>query len=228
MSTTYNDLDLTTFPESIDTMQVMQDPNRSQLVKILSYETLLRGGDYDSAAAFLEANPELKDMQITAEKMNRHEQMIIAIERMFKEDIDAYIRAAENSITGDIQNSVAIARNEAARASSDANYAKEIAEETSRYVDEKLTGCVRVVTSGGLYLLAGNWTQEGDLYVQELELDEMTTSGRMRYTLGNSSIGKVFIAGVICPRDGWVRVLSFNKPEGSVSIMYRVEEEVAG
>ena len=228
MSTTYNDLDLTTFPESIDTMQVMQDPNRSQLVKILSYETLLRGGDYDSAAAFLEANPELKDMQITAEKMNRHEQMIIAIERMFKEDIDAYIRAAENSITGDIQNSVAIARNEAARASSDANYAKEIAEETSRHVDEKLTGCVRAVTSGGLALLAKNWAQEGDLYVQELELDEMTTSSRMRYTLGDNSIGKVFIAGVTCPRNGWVKVLSFNKPESLISIMYRVEEEVAG
>jgi hypothetical protein len=226
MSTTYNDLDLTTFPESIDTMQVMQDPNRSQLVKILSYETLLRGGDYDSAAAFLEANPELKDMQITAEKMNRHEQMIIAIERMFKEDIKNYIEAAKNSVTTEIVTAVNKATTDAGKAVTAANQASDAVSEVNKRLDE-FNNVVRVVEQGGLVLLPKNWGEENGLYVQTLELDVMKTTRRMRYTLAIDSIGKLFIAGVTCETDGEIKVMSYNKPSVPTSILYCVEEVVA-
>ena len=226
MSTTYNDLDLTTFPEAIDAQVVMQDPTQEQLVSILAYESLLREGKHNEAAALLEANPALKDMQITAKTMNRHEQMIIAIERMFKEDIDAYIKAAQSSVTGEIVNGVEKAKNDASSAVETASEALMAANEANGRVSN-LKNVIRVVEQGGLGLLANGWIENGDLYVQELELDEMTTSRRMRYTLGTSSIGKLFIAGVTCETNGKVKVMSYNKPSALTSIIYCIEEVVA-
>ena len=226
MSTKYNDLDLTTFPDQIDAQQIMKDPTKDQLVSILAYETMLRSGDYDNAAAFLSSHPELAEMQITAEKMNRHEQMIIAIEKMFKEDIDNYIEKAKNSVTKEIADAVKEAADDAKDAVDAANQASAAVSEVSERLD-KFNNVVRVVEQGMLALLPNDWGKVNDLYVQTLELDVMKTTRRLRYTLAIGSIGKLFIAGVTCETNGQIKVMSYNKPSVLTSIIYCVEEVVA-
>lgn len=213
MSQTYTDLDLTGFPEEIDALSGFTDPTREQLIKILSYESLLRQGNYDAAAALLAENPEIGDFQITASKLNRHEQMIIAIERMFSEDIAAYLEAARNSVTGTIQADVAEAKTNAANALTAANEAS-----------AKVSGTVRVSAQGTLTLQASGWTQEGELFVQTVNLSGMTTTGRMRYSLADNAIGSVFIAGVTCPQNGKVKVLCFSRPTAAFGLRYAIEE----
>lgn len=220
MSQTYTDLDLTKFPEEIDALSGFADPSHEQLVKILSYETLLRNGDYEGAEALLTQNPELAGFQITASKLNRHEQMIVAIERMFKADIDAYIKAAKDGVTSELQADVNDAKNTASSAVEKADAAVKAA----NLATEKVSGTVRVVAQGALVFLPAGWVQEGDLFVQTVELDEMTTENRMRYTLTDSAIGNVFIAGVTCPENGKVKVLCFSQPAATFGIRYAVEE----
>ena len=229
MSTTYNDLDLTTFPEAIDGQVVMQDPTQAQLVSILAYESLLREGKHNEAAALLEANPALKDMQITAKTMNRHEQMIIAIERMFKEDIDNYINEVRGAVTEELENDVATALSLARAASSTAISANTTANNTQTQLITRTKNVVKEV-SKKIFSISGNadWSEnDKGLFEYTLDLNGVTASSRVRYSISENNIGSVFIAGVAVPENNKLKVISFNKPESGLTIEIRVEEVVA-
>ena len=91
MSIIYTDLYAANFPDDIDTLYVYLDPSESDLVAIQSYNTYYAAGDFTNANAVLDANPKLKQMIINAEKMNRIEHMIIAMQRFYFSDVQTFL-----------------------------------------------------------------------------------------------------------------------------------------
>ena len=84
MSDTYTDLELTNFPDEVDTIAEKVDPASSgDLTLMNTYKGYIDDGDYTSAVAYLVAHPTLLDMMTTADDFNKLLQMILAIERYY-------------------------------------------------------------------------------------------------------------------------------------------------
>lgn len=92
MSTLYPDLDLTTFPNTQDGRYIMIDPSTTaDMTAINSYNTYIAAGNMTAALQVLTDNPRLQKMLFNAEKWNRHEDMLIAIERFYESDVQQYL-----------------------------------------------------------------------------------------------------------------------------------------
>lgn len=92
MSNLYPDLDRTTFPEAIDQRYIMIDPSTTDdLTSINSYNVLIDAGNMSGALQILANNERLQRMMFNADKWNRHEDMIIAMQRFYDSDIQDYL-----------------------------------------------------------------------------------------------------------------------------------------
>lgn len=92
MSTLYPDLDLTAFPNIQDSRYVMIDPSTTaDMTAINSYNTYIAAGNMAAALQVLTDNPRLQKMLFNAEKWNRHEDMLIAMERFYESDVRQYL-----------------------------------------------------------------------------------------------------------------------------------------
>ncbi len=92
MSNSYQDLDLTAFPDAIDKRKIMVDPSsEDDLVLINQFNNLIRNGNIPDAIYLLDQNPRLADMCFSAETWNRHEDMIIAIQRFWTSNVRQYL-----------------------------------------------------------------------------------------------------------------------------------------
>ena len=92
MSELYPDLDKTTFPEAIDQRYIMIDPSTaSDLTAINSYNSYIDAGNMSAALGVLTDNPRLQRMMFNADKWNRHEDMIIAMQRYYDSDVQDYL-----------------------------------------------------------------------------------------------------------------------------------------
>lgn len=92
LSNLYPDLDKTTFPEAIDQRYIMIDPSTADdLNAINSYNYFIDAKDMANAIKILAENPRLQRMMFNADKWNRHEDMIIAMQRYYESDIQDYL-----------------------------------------------------------------------------------------------------------------------------------------
>lgn len=92
MSTFYPDLTLTQFPDRIDGRYLMIDPSTPEHIQwIAEYNACIDAGDMDGAIAVLEAHEDLRKMFFNAAKWNRHDDMIIALEKFFYQDVEEYL-----------------------------------------------------------------------------------------------------------------------------------------
>lgn len=69
----------------------MKDPSNSDIALINEYNSYVAQGNMTAARQFLKSNPELIPMCFNADKWNRHENMIIAIEEHYKDEIHDYL-----------------------------------------------------------------------------------------------------------------------------------------
>lgn len=90
MSKTYPDLDCN-FPESIDNIDKMQDLTISTKQMADQYYSLMNAGKISEANSYLSSNPKLVYSIFNAAKFNKLRDSIIAVQRMFVEDIDDYL-----------------------------------------------------------------------------------------------------------------------------------------
>lgn len=98
MSTTYSDLPYTKFPDQQDDLIVYTNINASNKSIVDHYLQLLDTAQFDAANTYYLANKTVLDKAIINEHtINNLLQSIIAIERMFSNDIAGYI----NSVTID-------------------------------------------------------------------------------------------------------------------------------
>lgn len=113
----YADLEYTKFPAEIDSWQNSEDVTAEYLSLANDYKSALLAGNYGNAQNILNANPQLKRMIFKADDINKLKHSIMAVERFFTEDVDAYLRvysdkaseAAENAITA--ANNAALSEN---------------------------------------------------------------------------------------------------------------------
>lgn len=91
MSTYYPDLPSTSFPDALDAIPRMSDITADDLPNVAEYEQLMAAGDRAGAAAVLAAHPELVNKIFNAEKFNQNRDAILAIQRMWNEDISQYL-----------------------------------------------------------------------------------------------------------------------------------------
>lgn len=88
---TYVDLEYTSFPAKVDSWINNQDITSEALSLANQYRQAMEAGSYDSAQAILSSNPSLKNMMINADTINKIKHATMALERLFKEDIQTYI-----------------------------------------------------------------------------------------------------------------------------------------
>ena len=91
MSATYSDLTYTTFPESVSTMERVQDVTIAAKQYVDLYNKYYNTGDFDNANKVLDEHPELLKMIINAYTFNELRDNIIATQRMFLDDTEDYI-----------------------------------------------------------------------------------------------------------------------------------------
>lgn len=96
MSTTYPTLTETSFPESVDNITRMSDLTTADLSLYNQYNEYLAAGNLQAAAALLTANQSLIPKVFNAAKFNRLADGIVAVQQLFKDDVDGYIQAKQN------------------------------------------------------------------------------------------------------------------------------------
>lgn len=110
---TYTDLAYTKFPAKVDSWQDSQNLTANYLNLANDYKTALLNGNYSAAQSILNANPELKRMLIGADDINKLKHSQMAIERMFTEDIEEYIKSYTDKSTSEADKATTSAANAA-------------------------------------------------------------------------------------------------------------------
>lgn len=90
MSKTYPDLDCN-FPESIDNIDKMQDLTITTKPMADQYYALMNSGKIQEATTYLSNNTRLVYSIFNAAKFNKLRDSIIAVERLFTDDINEYL-----------------------------------------------------------------------------------------------------------------------------------------
>lgn len=110
---TYTDLAYTKFPAKVDSWQDSQNLTANYLSLANDYKTALLNGNYSAAQSILNANPELKRMLIGADDINKLKHSQMAIERLFTEDIEEYIKSYTDKSTSEADKATTSATNAA-------------------------------------------------------------------------------------------------------------------
>lgn len=91
MSKLYSDLIYTSFPDSIDSYEYMQDITSDLLGLVSQYESLIANKRFDEASNLLKNNPSLNRIYFNAEKYNRIIDSVKSMQRYYFSDIQKYI-----------------------------------------------------------------------------------------------------------------------------------------
>ena len=110
---TYTDLTYTKFPAKVDSWQDSKNLTANYLSIANDYKTALLNGNYSAAQSILNANPELKRMLIGADDINKLKHSQMAIERLFTEDIEEYIKSYTDKSTSEADKATTSAANAA-------------------------------------------------------------------------------------------------------------------
>lgn len=97
---TYIGLDSTKFPAEVDSWQDSEDVDNQNLAYANAFRKAMEDGNANLAQQILLQHPALKKMRIDAETINQLKHAVMAIERLFKEDIEDYIISTSTAITG--------------------------------------------------------------------------------------------------------------------------------
>lgn len=97
---TYVGLDFTNFPAEVDSWEDSEDIDSSNLPFVNAYREALLSNNIKGAQQILLGHPSLARMRIDASTINKIKHAVMALERMFKEDIQDYIIDTSSAITG--------------------------------------------------------------------------------------------------------------------------------
>ena len=90
MSKTYTDLQ-NNFPDSVDTLDKMQDLNTSTKTMADRYYSMVEANNITSANEYLVQNPSLALSVFNADKYNKLRDAIVSVERFFYDEVKLYI-----------------------------------------------------------------------------------------------------------------------------------------
>lgn len=134
----YVDLEYTKFPAEVDSWQNSEDVTAEYLSLANDYKSALLAGNYGNAQNILNANPQLKRMMISADDINKIKHSTMALERLFIEDIEAYVKSFTDKATSEAEKATTSANSAALSEKSSANSEKAAskkAEEANQLVE---------------------------------------------------------------------------------------------
>ena len=102
MSVSYPDLNLTTFPESVDIFVQMLDVVASDAAALTAYQNAMEAGNITQANSALGTMVNATQKLLTAEKINRIFDSIEALERFLATDIIPYVTQLQSSWQSEI------------------------------------------------------------------------------------------------------------------------------
>lgn len=102
MSVSYPDLNLTTFPESVDVFIQMLDIVASDAPALSAYQNAMDAGNITQANAALGTMVNAAQKLLTAEKINKIFDSVEALERFLATDIVPYVAQLQNSWQSEI------------------------------------------------------------------------------------------------------------------------------
>lgn len=108
---TYSDLEYTQFPAQIDSWQNSEDLTANFLDAANNYKSALLSGNYDTAQNILNSNPQLKRMMIRADDINKLKHATMALERLFAEDIEQFIKSYTDKASTEAEKATTAAGN---------------------------------------------------------------------------------------------------------------------
>lgn len=92
MSTTYPDLDFTSFPNSLDNIVLKTNiTNATDANLVNQIQTAILSGDFVTAASVLNNNPQLNGKIFSANDYNQLRDCVLALERFYKNDLQTYV-----------------------------------------------------------------------------------------------------------------------------------------
>lgn len=83
----YDDLLHTNYPQQIDKLKTLRDPNANEVVLIQQYNNLMASGNYMGAVEHLNTYPSLKECIINADLLLSMHHSIIALQRFFHSNV---------------------------------------------------------------------------------------------------------------------------------------------
>lgn len=95
MSTTYTDLQYTSFPDNVQTFVTMLDMAVNDATAINGYQQAMRNGDYATAQSYLSQVVNGNQKIIDASKLNTLMDTCVALQRFYATDIQPYIQNKE-------------------------------------------------------------------------------------------------------------------------------------
>lgn len=126
----YKDLEFTNFPAKIDSWEDSEDVSSDYLDAANNYKAALAKGNYATAQNILLSTPKLKNMLIGAKDINELKHAVMAIERLYTEDIKSLITDYSNEVKENAQ--------KATTAASSAMSSKTVAETKAQETAESL------------------------------------------------------------------------------------------
>lgn len=126
----YKDLEFTNFPAKIDSWEDSEDVSSDYLDAANNYKAALAKGNYATAQNILLSTPKLKNMLIGAKDINELKHAVMAIERLYTEDVKSLITDYSNEVKENTQ--------KATTAASSAMSSKTVAEEKAQETAESL------------------------------------------------------------------------------------------
>jgi hypothetical protein len=90
LSKTYTDLQ-NNFPDSVDTLDKMQDLNTSTKTMADRYYSMVEANNITGANEYLVQNPSLALSVFNADKYNKLRDAIVSVERFFYDEVKLYI-----------------------------------------------------------------------------------------------------------------------------------------
>lgn len=126
----YKDLEFTNFPAKIDSWEDSEDVSSDYLDAANNYKAALTKGNYATAQNILLSTPKLKNMLIGAKDINELKHAVMAIERLYTEDVKSLITDYSNEVKENAQ--------KATTAASSAMSSKTVAETKAQETAESL------------------------------------------------------------------------------------------
>lgn len=95
----YEDLPRTSFPAAEDSFTLMKDVNAVLMPLVNQYNTYASQGNITACNQLLASNPDLMDCFFNADKWNQIRDAILAMERYYLQDVQAFIyQVAQNTV----------------------------------------------------------------------------------------------------------------------------------
>ena len=218
---------LTTFPDVIDARKLMQDPQTStDLSNISVFNQRIAASDLVGAAAVLNDYPRLQNMLFNADKVNRHEDMIIALERLFLSDVEGYLSALTNS-TEVMANADHVSFSDGEKLDTKmSNVMNQISSLGKRMGDEegKSTGMVYEKSRTIVSVSNTGWAKNAQGWQEKtIDVAGLKTTDDIDLAVQGDQIGNVLLSGAKSTANGKLTLVCLGAPPSTFDLLVRIK-----